>query len=172
MSNSLVYAHVVQMTKMLKNLDRWLDKAVDHAKAKNFDPQNYLELRLAPDMLPFKNQIQNVCDGVKFLAARLSGKEPPKHPDTETTFEQLRARVRTVLEYLTTFTSADFANAETRTVSLGFMPGKGLAGQDFLLEMNLPNTYFHLCMTYALLRHNGVDLGKMDYIGSLNLTDV
>jgi len=172
MSNSLVYAHVVQMTKMINNLDRWLDKAVAHAKAKNFDPQVYVELRLAPDMLPFKNQIQSVCDGAKFLAARLSGKEPPKHPDTETTFEQLRARVRTVLEYLATFSVGDFANAETRTVPLGFMPGKGLAAQDFMLELNLPNTYFHLCMAYALLRHNGVDLGKIDYLGSLNLKDL
>jgi hypothetical protein len=166
------HANVVQMTKMLKNLDRWLDKAEAHAKAKSFDPTTLLQARLAPDMFPLVRQIQAACDGGKQLAARLAGKEPPKHPDTEQTFPEIRARVRTVLEYLATFSASDFASADSRVIPLGFMPGKGLAAGDFMREMNLPNTYFHLCMTYAILRHNGVDLGKMDFLSSLNLRDI
>jgi hypothetical protein len=157
---------------MLKNLDTWLEKAAEHAKAKNFDPQVFVDSRLAPDMFPLSRQVQSACDGVKFLAARLSGKEAPKHPDTETTFDQLRARVKTVLEYVGTFSAGDFVNAEARMVPLGFMPGKGLVGEDFMLEMNLPNTYFHLCMAYAILRHNGVNIGKVDFLGSLKLRDL
>jgi hypothetical protein len=169
---SQAYASVVQLTKMLKNLDRWLDKAGERAKEKNFDPAVLLQARLAPDMFPLMRQIQAACDGAKTLAARLSGKDPPKHPDTEQTLDQAHARIRTVLEYLATFKAEDFQGADTRTISLAFMPGKGLSGQDFMNEMNLPNTYFHFAMAYAILRNNGVSLGKADFLGSLNLKDV
>ena len=170
---SYAYASVQQLSKMLKNLDQWLEKSVEYAKQRGFDPDVLLQARLAPDMLALTNQIQIACDGAKFLAARLSGKEAPKHPDTETTMEQLRARIRSVQEYLSNFKTGDFTQSEERVVPLPFLPvqGKGLAGRDFLTEMNLPNTYFHLCMAYAILRHNGVVLGKPDYIGSLNLVD-
>ncbi|HEX7477524.1 MAG TPA: DUF1993 domain-containing protein [Polyangiales bacterium] len=169
---SSYYADVLQAAKMLKNLESWLDKAEAHAKQKKYEPAVLLQARLAPDMYPLTRQIQGACDGAKFLAARLSGQEPPKHPDTEQTLEELRTRIHTVLAYLETFKPSDFAGAETRVVPLGFMPGKGLQAPDFLREMNLPNTYFHLCMAYAILRHNGVDLGKIDFIGSLNLRDI
>lgn len=169
---SQAYANVVQLTKMLKSLDRWLDKAGERAQKKNFDPSVLLQARLAPDMFPLMRQVQAACDGAKTLAARLAGKEPPKHPDTEQTLDQAHARIRTVLEYLATFKEEDFKGAESRSVPLGFMPGKGLSGQDFMTEMNLPNTYFHLCMAYAILRHNGVSLGKGDFLGSLNVKDV
>jgi hypothetical protein len=166
------YAHVVQMTKMLEQLDAWLDKSVAHAAAKKFAPEVLLQARLAPDMYPLLNQIQSACDGAKFLAARLAGVKPPKHEDNETTLEQLRARLQSVLEYLGTFDEASFAEADSRVAPLGFLPGKGLEAIDFLTEFNLPNTYFHLCMSYAILRHNGVDLGKTDFIGSLNIRDL
>jgi hypothetical protein len=169
--SSPFYATVQQHAKMLKNLDTWLDKAVAYAEKKKFDPAVLLQARLAPDMLPLMSQIQSACDGAKFCAARLTGKDPPKHPDTEKTLEEIRPRIRAVVEYCSSFKESDFVGAEGRTVPLGFMPGKGLRAEDFLQEMNVANTYFHLVTAYAILRHNGVDLGKQDYIGSLNLVD-
>ena len=166
---SEIHTSVVQLSKMLGNLDSWLEKALNHAEKKKFEPSVLLEARLAPDMFPLKQQIQTACDGAKFLAARLAGKEAPKHPDTETTFEQLRARIRTVREYLAGFSAEDFKDAEARVVPLPFIPGKGLSASDFRHQMNLPNTYFHLCMAYAILRNNGVELAKGDYIGALDL---
>src|SRR5262249_20265319 len=152
--------------------DAWLDKAVAHAQKKNFDINVLLQSRLAPDMMPLMFQIQSACDGAKFCAARLSGKEAPKHPDTETTLDQIRPRIKAVIEYCSGFKESDFAGADGRKVPLGFMPGKGLAANDYLNELQLPNTYFHFTMAYAILRHNGVELGKQDYLGSLNIIDV
>lgn len=167
------HAQLVQMSKTLQALDGWLEKAKQHAEAKSFDPAVLLQSRLSPDMYPLTRQIQAACDGVKFLAARTAGKEPPKHPDSDTaTFDELRARIRSVLEYTAGFTPKDFEGAEQRIVPLGFMPGKGLAAADFVQEMSVPNTYFHLCMSYAILRHNGVALGKQDFISQLNLKDI
>lgn len=164
------YSAVLQLSKMLGNLDNWLEKALAYATKKGFEPSVLLESRLAPDMYPLMRQIQAACDGAKFLAARLSGKDAPKNPDTERTFEEARARIRVTREYLATFSAADFTQEqEARVIPLAFLPGKGLAGPDFRQQMNLPNTYFHLCMAYAILRHNGVDLTKTDYIGSLDL---
>jgi hypothetical protein len=166
------HAAVVQLTKMLKNLDRWLDKAVEHAEKKSFDPEVLLSARLAPDMYPLMRQLQAACDGVKFLAARLAGKDAPKHPDTETTLEQIRSRLRAVVEYAESFEAKDFAEAESRVVPLGFMPGKGTKAGEYRLAMASPNTYFHIVTAYAILRHNGVPLGKIDYIGSLDIQDL
>jgi hypothetical protein len=169
---SEIHLTVVQQSKMLENLDSWLKKAEEYAKQKNFDPNVLADARLAPDMYPLTRQVQAACDGAKFLAARLSGKEPPKHPDTERTIEELHARIHTVRAYLKTFSARDFEGAQNRVIPLSFMPGKGLSADDFRLQMNLPNTYFHVCMAYAILRHNGVPLGKNDYIGSMDLKSV
>lgn len=166
------HAQLVQMTKMLKNLSRWLELGVEHATAKKFDPEVLLTLRLAPDMYTLTQQIQGACDGVKFLAARASGTQAPSHPDTETTLEQIRARIAAVLGYVEGFKPEQFEGWEKRTITMAFLPGKGSKAEDWLHEMNLPNTYFHLTMAYAILRHNGVNLGKTEYIGSLNLHDV
>jgi hypothetical protein len=167
------HAQLVQMTKMLNSLDKWLEKAAEHAKAKGFEPAVLLQSRLAPDMFTLSRQIQSACDGVKFLAARTAGKDAPKHADGDDfTLEQLRARIRSVLEYVSGFSAKDFEGAQTRVVPLGFMPGKGVLAPDFVHEMSVPNTYFHLCMAYAILRHNGVNLGKMDFLGSLSLRDL
>ncbi len=166
------HADVLQADKLLGNLERWLDKAIAHAAQKKYDPAVLLLARLAPDMYPLRQQIQNACDGAKFLAARLSGKAAPKHADTDQSLDELRARIRSVREYLATFTPADFVGAETRVVPLGFLPGKAMLGADWVREMSLPNTYFHFCMAYAILRHNGVDVGKTDFIGSITLRDL
>jgi uncharacterized protein len=168
---SLYQASVPQLKKMLNNLDKWLDAAVAHAAKKSFEPAVLLTARLAPDQYSLTRQIQACCDGAKFTAARLAGKEAPKHPDTETTLEELRARIRSTLEFLDTVTEADFAGAKERVITLPFMPGKALTAADYLNEMALPNFYFHLTTAFAILRHNGVDVGKTAFIGSLNLRD-
>jgi hypothetical protein len=167
------YAQLAQMTKMLKALDTWLEKGAAHAKAQSSDPALLLQARLAPEMYTLSRQVQAACDGVKFLAARTSGKDAPKHPDgDELTLDDLRARIRSVLAYVAGFEPKDFEGSEQRIVPLGFMPGKGMRAADFVMEMNVPNTYFHLCMAYAILRNNGVILGKIDFINGLKLQDL
>ena len=167
------HAQLVQMSKLLQALDGWLEKAKVYAESKAFDPAVLLQARLAPDMYTLSRQIQSACDGVKFLAARTAGKEPPKHPDSDTlTLDELRARIRSVLEYTAKFTPKDFEGADQRIVPLGFMPGKGMAAADFMREMSVPNTYFHLTSAYAILRHNGVPLGKQDFISQVSLQDL
>ena len=168
---SLYQASVPQLKKMLDNADKWLEAAVEHARARSFDPNVLASARLAPDQYPLTRQIQATADSAKFCAARLTGKEAPKHPDTETTMDELRARLQSVIAYLDTFTLADFADSKDRLVELSFMPGKVLSTADYLNEMALPNFYFHVTTAYAILRHNGVPLGKMNFIGSLNLKD-
>jgi hypothetical protein len=168
---SLYDASVPQFKKMLTNLDKWLEGSIAFALKKSFDPNVLLQARLAPDQYPLVRQIQAACDGAKFTASYLAGKPPPKHPDTEQTMDEIRARIRTCVSYLETFTAADFDGAETRVIELPFLPGKITVGSDYLTEMGLPNFYFHVTTAYAILRHNGVDLGKRDFIGSLNLKD-
>ncbi len=168
---TFAYDSILELKKMLNNLDTWLEKAIGHAKAKSFDPAIYLAARLAPDQYPLVRQVQSSCDNAKFAAARLSGKEAPKHPDTEQTMDEIRARIRSCTTYLDTFKSADFDGAEKRPVELSFMPGKVISGSDYLTEMALPNFYFHVVTAYSILRHNGVPVGKSDFIGSLNLKD-
>lgn len=158
--------------KTLSNLDGWLNKAVAHAERGPYDVANLLSARLYPDMFHFTRQVQAACDAAKFAAARTTGREPPKHPDTETTVEELRARVAAVVAFLDTFSAEDFAGAEERIVPLGFLPGKGLSAADYFHQLATPNFYFHVSMAYALLRHNGVDVGKADYIGHLPLRDL
>ena len=169
---SEAYRTVVQLTKMLHNLSAWLEEGVEYAQKRSFDPEILLESRLAPDMYPLMQQIQSACDGAKFLAARLSGQEPPKHPDTEKTLDEIRSRLRTVIEYCSSFKESDFRGWEARKVPLSFIPGKGCTAQVYMSSMNVPNTYFHLCMAYAILRKSGVQLGKTKYIGAFELIDV
>jgi hypothetical protein len=164
---NLYDATVPVFTKFLGNVERWLDKAVAHAEAKKFDPEVLVAARLAPDQWPLKRQIQGACDQVKYTGAKLTGKEPPSHPDTETNLAELRARIKTVLAYLETFTRDDFNGAEERVCSHTWMQGKAMRGGDYLDHFALPNFHFHLTTTYDILRHNGVALSKMDLIGSL-----
>src|SRR5271154_590821 len=104
----MIYTLVVEMKKLLGNVDGWLTKAEDHAKAKNFDANTLLQSRLAPDMFPLLRQIQSICDLTKFAAARTAGKDPPSHSDTEQTIDELRKRIKVVIAYVDTFTRADF----------------------------------------------------------------
>jgi len=169
---SLYETTIPQMAKMLRNLDKWLDAAVAFAETKKFDPNTLLTARLAPDQYSLARQVQAACDTAKFAAGRLSGKEAPAHPDTEQTIAELKERVGKCLAYLETFKASDFNGAETRRIGLSFIPGKGLVGADYAKELGVPNFYFHATAAYMILRHNGVPLGKGDFLGSLTLVDV
>lgn len=169
---SLYQLSVVQMSKMLRNLDGWLDKATAFAEAKDSSPDDFVGFRLAPDMRPLAFQVQSACDNAKFTAARLGGVEAPSHPDEETTMAELKARIAATLEFLDGVDEAGFAGAAEREVRLSFLPGKACKGADYLREMALPNFYFHVTTAYDLLRLAGVAVGKRDYIGSLTLHDI
>jgi hypothetical protein len=155
----------------LKNLEAWLDKAEQHAAAKKFDMGVLLNDRLAPDQKPFIYQVQSACDYVKAAAAWLSGQTPPRHPDTEQTLVELRAWIQKTVAFVDTVEEAQYAGAADRRVNFSWAPGKTIAGQDYLVQMTIPNTYFHLTMACAILRHNGVDVGKMDFLGPINLVE-
>jgi uncharacterized protein len=162
-----LYKSILQVKKLLQNLDGWLTKAEAHATQKKFDPNVLLDSRLSPDMFPFVRQIQSACDSAKFAAARTAGKEPPSHPDTEKTMEDLHKRVAAVIAYLDGFKASDFEGSDDRKISLPRWEGKSMTATDYFLEHAIPNFFFHITMTYALLRHNGVDVGKRDYLGQL-----
>jgi hypothetical protein len=164
---NLYDATIPVFTKLLRQVERWLDKAAAHAEQKKFDPEVLLGARLAPDQYNLLRQIQAACDQAKFTAAKLAGKEPPVHPDTEKTLPEIRARLRTVIEYLESFRREDFAGSVDRPCSHSWMQGKSMRGGDYLDHLALPNLHFHLTTAYAILRHNGVELGKGDYLGSL-----
>ncbi len=169
---NLYAATVPQFKRLLQNVERWLDKSEAFAAGKKFDPNTLLTARLAPDQFALVRQIQSVADQCKLTVARLTGKEAPKHPDTEQTFEELRKRLHSVIGYLDTFKPEDFDGTAERLISLPFFPeGKAMAGADYLVERQLPNVYFHASMTYAILRHNGVDLGKGDFVGQVTYRD-
>lgn len=164
-----LYPSILEMKKLLENMNGWLDKAVAFAAREKLDPEAMLAWRLAPDMFPLVRQIQSACDQAKFAAARTAGKPPPAHPDTEKTLAELRQRIATVLAYLSTFAAEDFAGAAERTVTLPYWAGKHMAAVDYFVEQVQPNFFFHLMAVYLLLRHNGVELGKADFIGALSL---
>jgi hypothetical protein len=165
----MFYETIRQMKKMLSNLDKWLEAAAAHAQAKSFDPNVFVGLRLAPDQFAFARQVQTACDTAKLAAARLSGKDAPAHADTEQTLEELRARVKAVVAYLDGFSAKDFEAAATRSITQARWEGKTMSGADYFLEHALPNFFFHVTHAYAILRHNGVNVGKRDYLGTLSL---
>jgi hypothetical protein len=165
----MYHAVVAQCTQSLRHLLTCLDKAERHAAAKKFDASVFLNCRLAPDMQPFTYQVQSACDYVKAAAAWLSGQTPPKHEDNEQTIDELRARIRKTVAFVEGVTQAQYDGASERKVKLSWAPGKVIGGKDYLLQMTIPNTYFHIAMAYAILRHNGVDIGKQDFLGPINL---
>ena len=167
---NLYEATVPVFTKMLKNADRWLDKAAALAETKKFEVDVLAGARLAPDQYQLVRQIQAACDQAKYTVAKLTGKEPPSHPDTETTIADLKQRLRTMIDYLATFKPDDFAGAVDRPCGHSWMGGKTMRGGDYLDHFAFPNFYFHITTAYDILRHNGVPLGKSDYIGSLPFT--
>ena len=164
-------ATIAQFVKMLDNLDRWLVAGVAYAEQRKFPPDVLAQSRLAPDQYELVRQVQSACDQAKYAAAYLAGKPPPSHPDTEKTFAELRQRIQKCLAYLETIRAKDLTGAEERKVAPPWLNGKWLRGDDYLVHLAIPNFFFHATMAYAILRHNGVDLGKMDYIGSLPVKD-
>lgn len=167
-----IHAIIIQEpVQMLRNIKNWLEKAKLYAKEKSFDVNVLAQARLAPDQFALVRQIQSACDGVKGPAARLAGKEPPSHPDTETTIEELEARIDTCIAYLATLAPSDFDGFAERKIAMGWMQGKHVLGANFLVQFMIPNFHFHVAHTYAILRHNGVPLGKMDFIGALDMRD-
>lgn len=168
MTISIFDQTVAALTRMLLNLDRIVSKAEEHAKERNIDPAALLQARLYPDMLPFVSQIRIATDTAKGAAARLSGTELPKWADDEVTFEDVHARIRKALDYLATFKPEQFEGAEDKPIEMKF-PNRTLnfSGREYILGFVLPNFYFHVTTAYAILRHNGLPIGKLDYLGGV-----
>ena len=168
MAISMYSASVPVFARMLGHLAAWLDKAEAHAQAKKFDASVYLAARLAPDMLPLPKQIQIACDAAKFGVARLAGVEAPKFDDNEASLAELRERIRKTVEFVRAVPAAAIEGTEDKDVTVPRRDGNiVLKGEFYLKHYVQPNFYFHVTTAYALLRHNGVELGKGDYLGAL-----
>ncbi len=166
MSLSMYQASIPVFVRMLDNLSVILDKAVAYAEAKKIDPVVLVNARLAPDMHPLVRQLQIATDSVKGCAARLAGVDIPSYADTESNFAELQARLGKTRDFLLSFSAEQIDGSEAKAITLNF-PGMELkfTGQDYLLNFVMPNFYFHLTTAYAILRHNGLDIGKMDFLG-------
>ena len=168
MSISMHSASVPIFVKTLGNVLAWLDRAQAHAQAKKFDPSVLLSTRLAPDMLPFTQQIQIACDTAKFGVARLAGVDSPKFEDNEASFDELRERIRKTLDFLQSVPASKIDGTEGKDVTVPLRDRSiTLKGEFYLKHFALPNFFFHVTTAYALVRHNGVELGKRDFLGSL-----
>lgn len=168
MSITMYQASIPVFVRMLGNLSSILDKAGAHAETKNIDQAVFINARLAPDMYALSRQVQIATDMVKGCAARLAGVEVPSYEDNEITFADLQARIAKTVAFLQSVSDGQINGSEERTVTLK-LRGKevSFSGQPYLLNFVLPNFYFHITTTYAILRHNGVEIGKMDYIGGM-----
>jgi hypothetical protein len=162
-------ASVPVFLRTLTALDGVLAKAATHAEARKIDPAALLQARLYPDMLTFTRQVQIATDFARGTAARLAGREPPAMEDKETSFAELRTRVQRTIDYLKTMTAADIDGSEAREI---VRPIRGeprrFTGIGYLLSFALPNFFFHSTTAYAILRHNGIELGKSDFLGTLD----
>jgi len=167
MAISMYQASVPRFVNILSNLSAILDKAQAHVEAKKIDPAALISFRLFPDMLPMTRQVQIACDAAKGAVARLAGVEVPKHEDTEQTFAELKARIAKTIEFVQSIKPEQIDRSEDRDITLK-LGGKEIAfkGMQFLLGNALPNFYFHVTTTYNILRHNGVEIGKRDYLGN------
>lgn len=164
---SMHAASVPPFAKMLDNMLAWLEAAKAHAEARKFPADNYLTLRLAPDMLPFTKQIQIASDAAKGCVARLAGQEIPKYEDNEATLDELAERLRKTRDFVLSVPASAFEGSESREISIPRRVGDPLKfdGLNYLRHFAQPNFYFHATTTYALLRHAGVPLGKSDFLG-------
>lgn len=168
MSLSMYQAFIPPITHSLTNLIAVLEKGLAYAEAKKIDPSVLLNSRLFPDMLPLTRQIHIATDGAKGGAARLAGQTPPVYEDNETTFAELIARLKKTIDYLNSFTPAQIDGSEAKDISLKIGAHEmKFAGQAYLLGFVLPNVYFHVTTAYNILRHNGVEIGKQDYLGKI-----
>ena len=165
--NNLMYALSAPVfVRMLRNLDGVLDKGAAHAAARKIDPAVLVNARLFPDMFPLSAQVRIAGDFAKGAVARLTGNEPPKYEDNEATFEELKARIAKTIAYIEGFKPEQFAEAATRTVTIKMRgEDKSFDGTTYLANVVLPNFYFHVTTAYDILRHNGVELGKRDFVG-------
>ncbi len=166
MSISMYQASVPVFTRMLNNLAAILEKAAAHCEAKKIDPASLIGFRLYPDMFAFGKQVQVACDHAKNAAARLTGTDAPEFANDEKTFPELIGRVLKTVEYLESFRPEQIDGTEDKDVVI--KRGETVVtykGQDFLLNRALPNFFFHVTTAYDILRHNGVELGKRDYLG-------
>lgn len=166
MSISMSSASLPIFKTALTNLSHLLAKAQAHAQAKKFDAVVLTQYRLAPDMLPFTRQVLIACDAAKLCVARLSGLEAPKFDDTETTLDELMGRIQKTLDWLGTVpaTSLDGTEQKSITFPVGKDKTRTMTGEDYLKHWAIPNVYFHVTTAYAILRHNGVEIGKGDYL--------
>lgn len=158
---------IKQFMKMLNNFSAILDKSAAHAESKKFDTEVLMQSRLAPDQFNLIRQVQIACDTAKLGAARLTGKEAPKHDDSEKTLADLKTRINSTLGYLEGFSAKDFKDSATSKISQPRWEGKYLTGEEFAVQHMIPNFYFHIATAYAILRHNGIDIGKKDYLGPM-----
>lgn len=166
MTLSLYDASVPALVRGLENLSRQIDKGAAHAREAGIDPVELVQARLAPDMLSLAGQVQRASDTAKFGAARLSQSESPSFPDSETTLDELQARIAKTIDYLRSVPSDRIEDNEDREIR--FRAGSRelqFTARDYVRGFLLPNFYFHLTTAYGLLRHKGVPLGKMDYLG-------
>jgi uncharacterized protein len=170
LENAMYAQAIAQCVQAVRTLETYLDKAERLASAKKFDMAVLLSARLAPDMAGLLYQIQSACDYLKGGAAWLSGQEPPRHEDNEETLADARARIRKTIDFAESVTADQYAGAAARIVKVSWVPGK-LTGENYLLQIVIPNVYFHVAMAYAILRTNGVDVGKLDFIGPVNSFD-
>jgi len=163
MTISMYAITVPVFTRYLNNLDAILVKAEVNAAERKIKPEVLASSRLAPDMLPLTFQVQSTTDRIKFLLARLTGQTPPSWEDSETTLEQLRGRIQKALAYLATFSEADLAGKEDGTVTIR---DKQVPALEHALYNAIPQIFFHITAAYSILRHNGVPIGKGDFLGS------
>ncbi|HMS44365.1 MAG TPA: DUF1993 domain-containing protein [Alphaproteobacteria bacterium] len=164
---SMYQASIVLFNRMFINLLAIMDKAEQHAKTKKFDTSVLVNSRLAPDMFPFSAQIQFASDTAKGCAARLAGIDIPSFPDTETTFAELRARIKKTQDFIQSLKPQQIDGSEERSIVMKVGGNQELkfTGLTYLQNFVLPNFYFHVSIAYAILRHNGVDIGKGDFLG-------
>lgn len=153
-------------TRVLNNLDHLIDMAMAFCAERKIDESVLFNDRLAPDMFPLARQVQLVSDMTKGCAARLAGIEPPSFADTETSFEQLKERIKKTVDFIATLKESNFADCEKHDIKLPWYDN-ALPAEVFLLQHALPNIYFHIATAYNILRHNGVPVGKRDYIGKI-----
>lgn len=168
MTISIYDISIPMLTRGLTNLSSILDKAAAHAAARKFDPAALAQARLFPDMFPLTRQVQITCDTAKGAAGRLAGIDIPKHEDTETTLDELKQRIAKTLDFVKSVKAEQMKGAESKTIELKF-PNRTITftGLSYLVDFVLPNFFFHESMTYALLRSSGVEVGKMDFLGSV-----
>jgi hypothetical protein len=167
MTISMHQASAPRFANILRNLSAILDKAQAHCEAKKIDPAALLQARLFPDMFAFTRQVQIACDSAKGAVARLAGVEIPKHEDTEQTFAELKARIAKTIDFVQSVGAAKVDGSEGREIVLKMRSGDvKFNGMQYLLGHAFPNFYFHVTTAYNILRHNGVELGKRDYIGT------